>query len=425
MPALAPQPRFGLVEILLAAGTGALLVVLFRLHAKRAPLVPSNDPVLAADAAAGPPRRQEARGMTRTRAINVTNVLKVGTPLAVAVAAVAVVAWHKEPATDIPNRIPEAAPYLTSEAQVFPPPYEEYWATQNHPGQCASCHRKIFDEWNGSMMSNSWRDPVWRAAFLLLARAVSTNGECDTPTPPDGTPKATHNPFALPGQCASAFDIGDGKFTVSRPGSLLDAFCSRCHMPTNYVDNVPLRNVKLDGATGVETAVVDPKFNPTSDNGTGVAFATLDAQFRNTESGKAGIFCAVCHSYAATRDTPFHNYAKAPDSYTPAVGRQARDQVVLSNAVDILAVADPATRNLGYAIGAGAYRLSPHAIAFPERIGPMLAGNPPPGDDGNTSSVFGQAVPWQQLDQSKHKGCTARSTCAPRCAPRATTSPTR
>ena len=55
MPALAPQPRFGLVEILLAAGTGALLVVLFRFHAKRAPLVPSNDPVLAADAAAAHP----------------------------------------------------------------------------------------------------------------------------------------------------------------------------------------------------------------------------------------------------------------------------------------------------------------------------------------------------------------------------------
>ena len=122
------------------------------------------------------------------------------------------------PATDLPNRIPEAAPYLTGEAQVFPPPYEEYWATQNHPGQCQNCHRKIFDEWNGSMMSNSWRDPVWRAAFLLLARAVSTNGECDTPAPPDGTPKATHNPFALAGQCASAFDIGTGTGHRVAPG---------------------------------------------------------------------------------------------------------------------------------------------------------------------------------------------------------------
>ena len=147
---------------------------------------------------------------------------------------------------DLPNRIPEAAPYVTAEAQVFPPPYEEYWQSQNHPGQCQTCHQKIFDEWNGSMMSNSWRDPVWRAAFLLLARAVSTNGNCDTPTPPDGSPRAAPNPFAKAGACASRFDIGTGVHEVSRPGSLLDGFCSRCHMPTNYVDNVPLRNVTVD-----------------------------------------------------------------------------------------------------------------------------------------------------------------------------------
>ena len=342
--------------------------------------------------------------MNAKRTVDVANVIKTATIVVTAVGAIAFVSRQKQAATDLPNRIPEAAPYLTSEAQVFPPPYEEYWATQNHPGQCANCHRKIFDEWNGSMMSNSWRDPVWRAAFLLLSRAASTNGECDTPAPPDGTPRATHNPVAVPGQCASSFDTGTGKFTVSRPGSLLDAFCSRCHMPTNYVDNVPLRNVKVDGATGIETAIVDPKFNPTSDNGTGVAFATLESQFRNTESGKAGIFCAVCHSYAATRDTPFHNYAKAPDSYVAAVGRQSREQVVLPQAVDILAVADPSKRNLGYAIGAGSYRLSPHALAFPERIGPLLAGTPPPGDDANTSSVFGHPVAYQQLDASKHKG---------------------
>jgi hypothetical protein len=342
--------------------------------------------------------------MISLKNIGRTNAVKAATVIVTALGAVAFVSRPQEAATDLPNRIPEAAPYLTSEAQVFPPPYEEYWATQNHPGQCANCHRKIFDEWNGSMMSNSWRDPVWRAAFLLLARAVSTNGECDTPAPPDGTPKATHNPFALPGQCASAFDIGTSKVTVSRPGSLLDAFCSRCHMPTNYVDNVPLRNVKLDAATGIESAPVDTNFNPTSDNGTGVAFATVESQFRNTDTGKAGIFCAVCHSYATTRDTPFHNYVKAPDSYTPAIGRQARDQVVQPQALDVLTVSDPSKRNLGYAIGAGSYRLSPHALAFPERIGPLLAGDLPPRDDDNTSSVFGHPVPYQQLDASKHKG---------------------
>src|SRR5258708_9791936 len=109
---------------------------------------------------------------------------------------------------DIPNRIPEAAPYVTVEARLFPPPYEETWQTHNHPGQCRTCHREIFDEWNGSMMSNAWRDPVWRAALLLLARVVSTNGNYDTPEPPHGTPRASLNPFAKPRSSASEFDLG-------------------------------------------------------------------------------------------------------------------------------------------------------------------------------------------------------------------------
>src|SRR5258708_22562445 len=70
---------------------------------------------------------------------------------------------------DLPNRIPEAAPYVLAEAQAFPPPYHEHWMQEDSPGQCQTCHQKIFDEWNGSMMSNSWRDPVWRAPCFLLA----------------------------------------------------------------------------------------------------------------------------------------------------------------------------------------------------------------------------------------------------------------
>jgi hypothetical protein len=55
MPSAWPQPRFGLVEPLIAAGYAALLVLLFRRHAARAPLVPRHDPVLAADAAGAHP----------------------------------------------------------------------------------------------------------------------------------------------------------------------------------------------------------------------------------------------------------------------------------------------------------------------------------------------------------------------------------
>ncbi|HYU31393.1 MAG TPA: hypothetical protein VEW48_04465, partial [Thermoanaerobaculia bacterium] len=59
----------------------------------------------------------------------------------------------------LPNRIPEPAPYDVAEAQFYPPPFEGAWEGANNPGVCDSCHGRIFNEWNGSMMSNAWRDP--------------------------------------------------------------------------------------------------------------------------------------------------------------------------------------------------------------------------------------------------------------------------
>jgi hypothetical protein len=306
--------------------------------------------------------------------------------------------------SDLPNRIPEAAPYVSVEAAAFPPPFEERWQGQDNPGQCQTCHQKIFDEWNGSMMSNAWRDPVWRAAFLLLARATSAYGECDTPEPPDGTPRASHNPFAQPGQCVSIFDIGTERYAVSRPGSLLDAFCSRCHMPANYLDNVPLRGLRIDAATHLESAPVDPKFNPTSDNGTGLAFAELDSQYRNTDSGRIGVFCAICHSYAATRDTPFHNYERSGNEYSPAIGSGSRGELLDKANQDMFRVADQGSRNLGYSIGAGSFRLSPHVIGIFEPFGPLAANDPPVRKDANTIEVFAQEVPYQNIDTKKHTG---------------------
>jgi hypothetical protein len=305
---------------------------------------------------------------------------------------------------DIPNRIPEAAPYVVAEAPAFPPPYHDHWEQEDSPAQCKTCHQKIFDEWNGSMMSNAWRDPVWRAAFLALARATSANGECDTPEPPDGTRKAVHNPFANKGECSSTFDLGTEHYKVSRPGSLLDFFCSRCHMPTDYVDNIPLKNVKIDPYTHVESAAGDPKFHPTSDNGTGLAFATLDSQYRNTEAGKSGVICAVCHTFAETRDTPFHNFERSKSQYIPAAGTASRSELLANNQQDTFHVADESKRNLGYSIGAGSYRLSPHAIGFPERFGPLAANNPPNTTDVNTSTVFGESIPYQHMDPAKHRG---------------------
>src|SRR5213594_1306872 len=261
-------------------------------------------------------------------------IMKVYKTLVFAVSVAGISAMVHQPdqdRNDIPNRMPEAAPYNRVEAQAYPPPYEEHWAAEDNPGQCRTCHEHIFDEWNGSMMSNAWRDPAWRAAFLLLSRAVSANGECDTPQPPDGTKKASLNPFANPGECSSTFNIGAKSYKVSRPGSLLDGFCSRCHMPTNYVDNFALRNIsdkKMDDNTVREHAVLDVGFFPTSDNGTGIAYATVESQFRNTDTGKSGITCAVCHTFAETRDTPFHNYERSNGQFTPVPTAQLRSDAL-------------------------------------------------------------------------------------------------
>src|SRR5262245_5195831 len=266
-----------------------------------------------------------------------------------------------------------------AEAALAAPPFEEHWQNTNHPSQCHNCHARIFDEWNGSMMANAWRDPAWRAAFLLSARQMSTSGDCEVPPPPDGTAKAHHNPFADATGCGSRFDLGDHRQLIARPGSLLDGTCSRCHMPTNYVDNVPIENVLRDGVNGLEHAGLDPDFNPTSDNATGLAFATLDAQLRNTTSGKSGVQCMVCHSLVSTRRTPYANGdpAGSAQQYHPAViaaSGQARQPLEHR---DITDVADPSAASLGYGVGGGAFRLSPRTIALGERLGPLASSGRP------------------------------------------------
>ncbi|HEX3554698.1 MAG TPA: Ig-like domain-containing protein [Thermoanaerobaculia bacterium] len=313
---------------------------------------------------------------------------------------------------ELPNRIPQAAPYVAAEARHFPPPFEEAWEGAHNPGRCSTCHAKIFAEWNGSMMSSAWRDPGWRAAFLLTARQTSTAGDCEAPSPPDGTRRSHLNPFAAD-DCTSHFDTGGGSLaglfgraTTARPGSLLDGFCSQCHMPANYVDNVPLAAVGPDQPSGREHGALDPEFNPTSDNGTGLAFATVASRFRNTDAGRRGVFCAVCHTFADTREMPFGNFHRSEVPYPALEGTQSRSRLLPPGSQDRPAVPDPSSPNQGYAVGAGAFRLSPHAIGFPEFLGPLAAHAPAPAKqrDSYLSGVFGRDVAFQKAEPSGHEG---------------------
>lgn len=316
--------------------------------------------------------------------------------------------------TILTNRIPEPAPYVVSETTqgggaFAPPPFESLWKGDNDVGSCSGCHTELFDQWNGAMMSNAWRDPGWRGAFLLVARATSTDGNCDTPQPPDGTQKASLNPFSHPTDCQSTFNTGTSTATYTGSGSLMDDFCSRCHMPTNYIDATT--SVITDTPSGMEHGRISPSYDPTAcvgsapecypgsvstrDPYTGVLTAeSFDERMDgpravNSNSGKLGIVCEVCHANVETRYTPYHNYNKSGTEYYPAPKNASRlNQGLSNNQEDMLTVPDAASRNLGYAVGAGAFRLSPHALNWPDRFGPLTENNFSSTLDAYVSDVF-------------------------------------
>jgi hypothetical protein len=311
------------------------------------------------------------------------------------------------------NRIPEPAPYVVEEttsaggafgAPHTGVPFEPLWNGTDDVGSCASCHTTLYDEWRGGMMSNSWRDPGWRGAFLYVARATSTNGDCDIPLPPDGTPKARINPFGN-ANCTSTFNSGTTNVTYTGAGSLADNLCSRCHMPTNYIDAVT--RVTSDPPSGQEHGRISPLYNPTaigSSQGTDPFTGLLtyesfgqrsyvDGVTRvvNSNSGKIGDVCEVCHTNVGSRYTPFHFYSRSGTDYFAApqnVARWSSAQGLASTQQDMLTPPDAASPNLGYAVGAGAYRLSPHALNLPERFGPLSWNNFSSTLDGYVSDVF-------------------------------------
>lgn len=324
------------------------------------------------------------------------------------------------------NRIPEPAAYEHSETlagggQIQNPPFENLWTSLNDTGGCSGCHTGLYDQWNGSMMANAWRDPGWRGAFLLVARLTSTDGCKDVKDAvaafagkaPDGTQAYDCttdpvtgkvyriNPFANAND-TSTFNMGAANATYSGSGSLMDDFCSRCHMPTNYVDATI--NVSRDAPSNQEHGHISPTFDPTS---TGAATAvdpfngiTVKESFAerldgnrpvNSNSGKIGIVCEACHTNVESRYTPYHNYNKSGTEYFPAPRNAPRwDPVngLAANQQDMLTVPDAASKNLGYAIGAGAFRLSPHALAQPERFGPLSWNNFTTTVDTYISDVF-------------------------------------
>lgn len=64
---------------------------------------------------------------------------------------------------------PIASPFFPSRAQTAGPAVssDQFEA----PEVCGGCHVEIYGQWKGSMHSNAWTDPVYRAALNLMSKA--------------------------------------------------------------------------------------------------------------------------------------------------------------------------------------------------------------------------------------------------------------
>ena len=114
--------------------------------------------------------------------------------------------------------------------------------------------------------------------------------------------------------------------------------------------------------------------------------------------------CEVCHTYTASRDTPYHNYKQSETAAVPAPGSPAHAPVVDAAPHDLFTVPDATQTHLGWGIGAGSYRLSPRAISVPERFGPLTANDYSTQRNAYVSEVFNQDVAHQHGQFSIHKG---------------------
>ena len=370
-------------------------------------------------------------------------------------------------ASVLPNRIPEPAPYVTQTDKSgnlvgeggYNPPFP--WSSNdNTAGRCNGCHTVISSHWNGAMMSNAWRDPGWRGAFLEAARATSTDGcadiplfwdtagrglaadgtqgyDCKTTNPDTGKPFAA-NPF-FKTFTTSEFKLGGTQIApTSGSGSLLDDFCSRCHMPTDYIDATV--KVTKDNPSGLEHGDISPTYDPTAINPAAgtlkdpqypngypksvaqhgmtasahpyesyAARLTAEGRGVNTNQGKSGITCVFCHSSVESRLTPYNNYARysndykigdnAIEEYYPVNSTDLRINALGASQQDMLNPPSANSPNLGYAIGAGAFRVTGHGINNKERFGPITANSvgTNKGVDSYISNVFDASLTYNTI----------------------------
>jgi cytochrome c554/c'-like protein len=175
-------------------------------------------------------------------------------------------AWHIDPGRALDK---EDNPFYPSRATT-----EDKHITVgmfDPPEVCGGCHTEIYKQWNGSMHSNAWTDPVYRAVLNLASRA--TQGKVDNLC------MGCHTPIGV--TTGEANPAGEGMSAIAERG----VQCDFCH------------NVSSARGIGNAPYVLTPhrfgrplKFGPFDDAVSPYHDTTYSEL--HTKSG----FCGMCHN---------------------------------------------------------------------------------------------------------------------------------
>jgi hypothetical protein len=170
------------------------------------------------------------------------------------------------------------------------------------PELCGGCHVDIYKQWKGSMHSNSWTDPVYRAALNLMSKA--SNGRTDNFCMGCHTPIGVVTREASPG--------GKGMSEVANRG----VQCDFCH------------NVSRTSGIGNGSYVLTPKLH-----GRSLKFGPFKdaiSPYHDTAYSKLHTqseFCGDCHdvTHPFNRLPVERTYGEWRDSTYAGAGVQCQD----------------------------------------------------------------------------------------------------
>lgn len=170
------------------------------------------------------------------------------------------------------------------------------------PATCGACHVQIFEQWKGSMHSNAWTDPVYRAALNLMSRV--TGGKIDNFC------MGCHTPIGV--VTKEATPSGRGMSEVAEHGVQCDV-CHNISRSSGIGNGAYVLTPKLHGRT-LEFGPFNDSISPYHDT----AYSKL-----HTKSE----FCGQCHdvTHPFNRLPLERTYTEWRDSSYAGEGIQCQD----------------------------------------------------------------------------------------------------